>query len=111
MLLPIARFAQLERPRLDELQRLRDKRAVIKRLAALNKIVAVAVFGSVANGRATDLSDVDLLVDPDVSATLFDLAQFAIDLEQVFERSLDIVSRASLDPSRDTAILASALQL
>ena len=111
VLLPFARYAELDRPPVDELRRLRDKRAVIMRLAALNNIGAVAVFGSVANGTATNLSDVDLLVDPDDSATLFDLAQFEIDLEQVLERSVDVVSRASLDPSRDAAILASALPL
>jgi uncharacterized protein len=109
--LPFARYAELDRPPVDELQRLRDKRAVIICLAALNNVGAVAVFGSVANATATDLSDVDLLVDPDDSATLFDLAQFEIDLEQVLERSVDVVSRESLDPSRDAAILASSLPL
>jgi predicted nucleotidyltransferase len=69
------------------------------------------VFGSVARGDDTEQSDVDLLVDPEPDASLFDLAQFELDLESLLDRPVDVVSRRSLDPERDRAVLNEAVEL
>jgi predicted nucleotidyltransferase len=69
------------------------------------------VFGSVARGDETDASDVDLLVQPTDASTLFDLAQFAIDMESLLERAVDVVSIRSLDAQQDSQILAEAVRL
>ncbi|GAA4685374.1 nucleotidyltransferase family protein [Frondihabitans cladoniiphilus] len=87
------------------------KRALIRRLAALNHVGALAVFGSVARREERPDSDVDFLVDPDDDATLFDLAQLEIDLEALLDRPVDVVSRRSLDAERDRGILTEALPL
>ena len=51
------------------------------------------------------------VVDTLPGASLFDLAQFATDLEQIFDRPVDVVSRASLLAGPDDEILASAIAL
>lgn len=93
---------------LDEIH---AKRELVMRLAVLNNISAVSVFGSVARRQEVPSSDIDLLVQPSAGATLFDLSQFGIDMEQLFSRDVDVVSSESLDPSRDAAILAEARPL
>jgi predicted nucleotidyltransferase len=93
------------------LDRLHAKRDLIERIASLNKLSNVRVFGSVARGEETATSDVDLLVEPSDATTLFDLAQFEIDMEALLERAVDVLSTRSLDPERDAQILAEAVQL
>ena len=114
VLVPVARYRELtaaERggsPLLPVLQR---RRATIARLARANHAGNVRVFGSVARGDDGPASDVDLLVDPDDDASLFDLAQLEIDLETLLERPVDVVSSRSLDRVRDRDILDAALPL
>lgn len=93
---------------LDELHR---RRELIRRIATLNRLGDVAVFGSVARGEETSASDLDLLVTPSAEASLFDLAQFEIDMEQLSGRPVDVVSRRSLDAERDAAILRESVPL
>jgi predicted nucleotidyltransferase len=93
---------------LDEIH---EKRELVMRLAVLNNITAVSVFGSVARRQEMASSDIDLLVQPSTCATLFDLSQFGIDMEQLFSRKVDVVSAESLDLDRDAAILAEARPL
>lgn len=90
---------------------LHRRKLLIERLARANRIRAVQVFGSVARGEETPRSDVDLLVDPESDASLFDIAQFEIDMEALLERPVDVVSRRSLDPTRDSAVLDEARDL
>ncbi|WP_167043403.1 nucleotidyltransferase domain-containing protein [Salinibacterium sp. ZJ454] len=90
---------------------LQDRADLIRRLARLNKIERVAVFGSTARQAETESSDIDLLVTPSDDASLFDLAQFEIDMEELTGRAVDVVSIRGLDPTRDSAILAEAIEL
>jgi predicted nucleotidyltransferase len=48
------------------------------------------VFGSVVNGTDVEGSDLDLLVDPLVGATLFDLGGLQIELESLLGVEVDI---------------------
>lgn len=93
------------------LDRLTACRALIQRLADLNNVGKISVFGSVSRGTETAESDVDLLIEPRPSTSLFDLAQLEIDLEQLLGRTVDIISRNALDPKRDAEILAEAISL
>ncbi len=69
------------------------------------------VFGSVARGDDGPDSDIDLLVEPADDASLFDLAQLEIDLEDLLGRPVDVVSRRALVAGRDDAILREAIAL
>ncbi|MCU1413907.1 MAG: hypothetical protein JWN80_1247 [Microbacteriaceae bacterium] len=108
VLVPFARYRGTEPSLLGQLQ---NRSKLIARLASLSRIGAVSVFGSVSRGEETPDSDIDLLVDPLPGASLFDLGQFALDLEQVFDRHVDVVSRGSLAEGADDAILGSAVPL
>jgi predicted nucleotidyltransferase len=93
------------------LAQLRRLSRLTSRLGLLSGIRNVAVFGSVARGDERAGSDVDLLVDVAPGTTLFDLAQFQDDMEQLLGTTVDVVTRASLDAERDRAILSQAVPL
>ncbi len=86
-------------------------RTLIERLARANRVVDVKVFGSVARGDDGPDSDIDLLIEPADDASLFDLAQLEIDLEDLLGRPVDVVSRRALVAGRDDAILREAIAL
>ncbi|MES2865688.1 MAG: nucleotidyltransferase domain-containing protein [Actinomycetota bacterium] len=86
-------------------------RPLIERLAAMSRISEVKVFGSVARGEQVTGSDVDLLVVPMPGATLFDIAQFELDMEAVLGAPVDAVSVGGLDEERDDQMIREAVSL
>jgi len=78
------------------------------------KIVELAVFGSFARADASQQSDVDVLVTFTEASgwTVFDLVTMKEELEAIFGREVDLVSRRGLEMSRNhirkQAILSSA---
>lgn len=56
------------------------------------------VFGSVAQGDARDNSDVDVLVELEKGATLFDHARMSWQLEDLLQHRVDIVTENGLSP-------------
>ncbi len=54
------------------------------------------VFGSVARSEASATSDLDLLVDFDPEASLFDQGGLLMDLKRVFGRDVDVADPSSL---------------
>lgn len=98
-------------PRPVTLDDVRRRARLIERLASLAHVQNVRVTGSVARGTATPDSDIDLIVDPLPEASLLDVAQFADDLEQVFDRPVDVLSARALDPATDASLLADAVAL
>ncbi|MCD7981126.1 MAG: nucleotidyltransferase domain-containing protein [Clostridiales bacterium] len=59
---------------------------------------AVYLFGSYANGNATEVSDVDLIVDTTGTSvkSLFTLGALYHDLEIVLEKKIDVITVQSL---------------
>ncbi len=92
-------------------ERLRQLKPVIDRLANAAHLHDVRIYGSVARGDQSEQSDLDLLVTPADEATLFDLAQFEIDMEVLLGIPVSAVSVASLDSARDARLLAEAVSL
>lgn len=74
------------------LRRLHAVRGAILHAAQQRRLGRVRVFGSVARGQATTGSDVDLLVHPDPGASLFDLAGFMSEVEDLLGVPVDVVS-------------------
>ncbi|MFJ4045765.1 nucleotidyltransferase domain-containing protein [Microbacterium sp. NPDC089987] len=114
VVMPFARYRRLadqpKRPTVG-LRRLRELRPVIVRLAEASGLSDVRVFGSVARGDENSGSDVDLLVTPRDGATLFDVAQFELDLELILEVPVSVVSLCALDAERDARMLHDAVPL
>ena len=98
-------------PAVPLLETVRARADLIKRIALTSKIVEVYVFGSVARGEELASSDIDFMVDTQDGASLFDLARFGIDMELLFNRPVDVVTRAGLRPDRDRQMLDDAVRL
>ena len=78
------------------------------------KIVELALFGSVLRDDFQADSDVDVLVTfaPEAGWSLLDMARMREELNEIFGRNVDLVSKAgvqaSRNPLRRQAILSSA---
>lgn len=73
-----------------------DKRDAILALAARHGASNVRIFGSVAEGKADDASDVDFLVDMEPGRSLLDLGGLLMDLQELLGRKVDVVTEAGL---------------
>ena len=69
------------------------------------------VFGSVARGEASEGSDIDFLVDLEPGRSLFDLGGLLMDLRDLLERDVDVVSERGLRPRVAERVLADAVEL
>lgn len=72
--------APRRRVTVEDLRAHRDEILAIGRRYGVSN---VRVFGSVARGEADDLSDLDLLIDVAPGHGYFDMAGFALDVEQL----------------------------
>jgi predicted nucleotidyltransferase len=79
---------------LEEL--LKDKREAILSIAAKRGAHNVRVFGSAARGEAREDSDIDLIVEFEQGRSLLDHAALVLDLEEILERKVDIVTENGL---------------
>jgi predicted nucleotidyltransferase len=66
----------------------------------------IGVFGSWVRGEQKETSDIDVLVDFDRMATLFDLMELQEFLEETFGRKVDIAPKDSLRKHIGKYILA-----
>jgi uncharacterized protein len=71
----------------------------------------IALFGSAARGEQTPTSDVDLLVDFDDKATLFDLTGLALFLEDQLGCPVDVVPRRALRSEFRAQVLSEAIAI
>ncbi len=76
-----------------------DIKKVVAEIAPQYNLKKVTLFGSRANGTATENSDVDLIVDFSVPISLMDISGLKIDLEESFGIGVDIITRRSLKGS------------
>jgi len=72
------------------------QRNQILALAAKYGAFNVRVFGSVARGEADFKSDVDFLVDLEEGRSLFDLGGLLMDLQELLQRRVDVVTENGL---------------
>lgn len=73
--------------------------SLIAPVAKRHGLKAVYVFGSYANGNATESSDVDLLVDTTGTSltSLFSLGQLYCELEEALSKPIDLLTISSLE--------------
>jgi predicted nucleotidyltransferase len=95
---------------MTRLEQLRAQAADIRQIAARHKAHSVAVFGSVARGEDRPASDIDLLVDFEPGATLFEQFYLQEELEALLNVHVDVIPRSGLKP-RDNRIREEALAL
>lgn len=88
-----------------------EKRNEILRIAKRYGASNLRVFGSVARGDDRPASDVDLLVDMAPDRSLLDVVGLGQDLEELLDRHVDVLTRASLHPALRARILAESRPL
>ncbi len=93
------------------MDKLRERRREIESIARAHGASRVRVFGSVARGDATEVSDLDLLVDLDDGRGLFDLGALLMDLRDLLDCDVDIATESSLRPRVAERVLADAIDL
>lgn len=79
-------------------------RSIVERHHAKN----VRVFGSVLDGADTELSDLDLLVDPTEQTTLFDIAKIQNQLQKLLHVPVDVLTPKGLPERFRAKILREA---
>lgn len=75
------------------------------------KAEITGVFGSYIKGKAKKSSDIDILVNFDEKADLFDLVNLTLFLEKKLKRKVDIVPQSSLRKEIKEGILKAAVYL
>ena len=90
---------------------LQEKREDILRLAKEYGAFNVRVFGSVARGEADEKSDIDLLVTLENGRSLLDLVGLWMDLEELLQRKVDVVSEGGLRGGFGEHVLKDAVVL
>lgn len=88
-----------------------EQREQIYAVAAKYGASNVRVFGSVANGTADENSDIDFLVDLEEGRSLFDLGGMLMDLQELLNRKVDIVTEKGLHWYIKGKILQEAIPL
>ncbi|MGV8130164.1 MAG: nucleotidyltransferase family protein [Methanolinea sp.] len=68
----------------------------MRRIALRYGVRDMKVFGSVAKRKATETSDIDLLVTLEPGRTLFDLGGLSYELEELLGRHVDVATRPIL---------------
>jgi len=75
---------------------IRKRREEIVAVSARHGARNVRIFGSVVRGDERDDSDIDFLVDMEPGRSIFDLGGLAVDLEDIFQRRVDVVTEKGL---------------
>ena len=95
--------------KLDELVRL--KREQILEAAKEHGACRIRVFGSVARRQDDDSSDIDFLVDMEPGRSLLDLGGLQVNLEQLLNTKVDVVTERGLNDRIRSRVISEALPL
>ncbi len=89
------------------LETLRKFTPQLNQIAQKHGIQKLYVFGSIARGEATGKSDVDFLVEMLPKASLFGVAGFSYEAEQLLATKVDVVPTSLLPKLKDKSFVAS----
>ena len=90
---------------------IQNHRRQILDLAGKHGLEKVRIFGSMARGDATELSDVDLLVAAPEGTSGLALGGLLMDVSELLDRKVDVVTERSLRPALRDRILREAVPL
>ena len=88
-----------------------NHRVEIRALAERHGLRNVRVFGSMARGAATEASDVDLLVSLPPDRTGLALGGLLMDVQDLLQRRVEVVTEHGLHPALRERVLREALPL
>lgn len=76
-----------------------------------NGITKAGIFGSYARGDFTKKSDIDILIMPSKNMSLLDISGLKIELEEILNKKVDLVSYNYIHPYLKNEILGSEVQI
>ena len=88
----------------------RHRKAILK-IAEKDGFSNVRVFGSMARGDVRRMSDIDLLVHAPKGTSLLDMGGMLVEVEELTDRRVDLVSDDGIYPPMRRFILKDARQL
>ena len=103
--------ARAEDVQMIALETLRGEREEILRIAAKHGARNVRVFGSIARGESGPDSDVDFLVELDSGRSLLDLGGLLMDLRELLNLDVDVVTEKGLKKRIRARVLKEAVPL
>ena len=83
----------------------------LQNICEANDISYLGLFGSYAIGRQQENSDVDLLVDFNITKSLLEKGRVLIELQNLFDREVDLVSRKNIKPTLKPFIVKQLITL
>jgi predicted nucleotidyltransferase len=86
-------------------------RALGPELTARYRVREIALFGSFVREEQGEASDIDILVDFEEGADLFDLVGLGLFLEEELQREVDVVPKRALRPELRDVVLGEAVPL
>lgn len=90
----------------DKVYTLDEIRAIAHPIAQRYGVAALYLFGSYARGEATPQSDIDFRVDRGNLVDLLELGGLFSDLEDSFQKNLDVLTTQMLSPAFLSSIRA-----
>lgn len=88
---------------------LNENRDAIRAVALSHRVTNVRVFGSTLHGDDTESSDLDLLVDPTPETTLMDIARIQVELSDLLDVGVDVLTPNALPANFRDQVLKEAL--
>ncbi|GAB6285162.1 MAG: nucleotidyltransferase family protein [Methanoregula sp.] len=82
---------------------IRDRKKKIEKFCQTWNVQELLVFGSITTTNFRPDSDIDIVVDfkPGSVHTLIDLAKMEDELERIFNRRIDLITRRAIEQSRN----------
>lgn len=90
---------------------LQTHRDAIREIALRHRVLNVRVFGSVVHGEDTEESDLDLLVDPTSETTLMDIARIQLEVTQLLNVSVDVLTPNALPEKFRAQVMTEAVSV
>lgn len=90
---------------------LKTLRALKQEIKTSYKVKEIGVFGSVIREELCETSDIDILVDFEEGADLFDLVGLALFLEEKLNQKVDVVPKRALRKELKESVLKEVVSL
>ena len=92
--------------------KIKEIKSRLKNIFKRHKIVRAGICGSYAKGEQKDNSDIDVLIEiKDKKISLLDLAGLKIELEEAFEKKIDLVEYSKIKPILRDDILKEEIRI
>lgn len=91
--------------------KLDDIKSLVVPVLKKHNITKAGVFGSYAKGRASETSDIDLLVELTYPFSLLDFVGVKLELEEILGKNVDLVEYQAIKPIIRDSILNSEIRI